>query len=571
MNLEQEPMWNKAVSPTMKLDGNSIPAEKPKLVSARESAAHEDTVDTQIQQEYDGYLHGLSLVLMTLSLMVGVLMISLDNSIIATAIPNITSKFDSLGDVAWYASAYLLTQLSAQPTFGKIYTYWNLKWVYLASSVIFEAGSILCATAPSSTVFIIGRAIAGLGAAGVFCGAMIIISRIVEMRKRPLLLSIVSSMYGISSVIGPSLGGVFTHSKQLTWRFCFWINLPLGALMAAIIILYYPLSLGEAPDKDKPLKEKVLGLGLKSAVLLAGTLVCLFLALQNGGSVYPWSDSRVWGCFLGFSLLLTLFTYIQIRQGEAALIKPRIVSQRSVLLGCMFSALYQGAMTTQTYHLPFYFQAVKGVDPQMSGINILPHGVTTTVATLIIGSVITWLGYYIPFMWMGSAIFTTGAGLLCTIDQSTPLSQWFGFEVLAGAGFGIAIQIPIFAVQVVLSTADIPLGTVLVIISQALGGSVGLSISQNVFQNSLRQRLKEISEIDVEAVTAAGGIDLEHIVSGERLSYARDAFRYGVSNAFVVSTSLAGVAFLASIGMERRKIKSKKERGIEAELRTREI
>ncbi|KAM0408638.1 hypothetical protein ACHAPD_011621 [Fusarium lateritium] len=327
-------------------------------------------------------------------------------------------------------------------------------------------------------------------------------------------------------------------------------------------MLYYPLSLGEAPDKDKPLKEKVLGLGLKSAVLLAGTLVCLFLALQNGGSVYPWSDSRVWGCFLGFGLLLILFT---------ALIKPRIVSQRSVLLGCMFSALYQGAMTTQTYHLPFYFQAIKGVDPQTSGINILPHGVTTTVATLTTGSVITWLGYYVPFMWMGSAIFTTGAGLLYTIDQSTPLSQWFGFEVLAGAGFGIAIQIPIFAVQVVLSTADVPLGTVLVIISQALGGSVGLSISQNVFQNSLRQRLKEISEIDVEAVIAAGGIDLEHIVSGERLSYVRGAFRYGVSNAFVVSTSLAGVAFLASIGMERRKIKSKKERGIEAELRTREI
>ncbi|KAF0635432.1 hypothetical protein FPSE5266_10930 [Fusarium pseudograminearum] len=427
---------------------------------------------------------------------------------------------------AWYASAYLLTQLSAQPAFGKIYTFWNLKWVYLASSIIFEAGSILCAAAPSSPVFIVGRAIAGLGAAGVFCGAMIIISRIVEMRKRPLLLAIVAT---------------------------------LGSLMAAIIILYYPLSLGEAPDKDKPIKEKILGLGLSSSGLLAGTLVCLFLALQNGGSVYPWSDSRVWGCLLGFGLLLILFTYIQIRQGEAALIKPRIISQRSVFLGCMFAALYQGAMTTQTYHLPFYFQAVKGVDPQVSGINILPHGVTTTVATLIAGSIITWSGYYVPFMWIGAAIFTTGAGLLYTIDQGTSLAQWFGFEVLAGAGFGMAIQIPVSAVQVVLNTADIPLGTVLVIISQALGGSVGLSISQNVFQNSLRQKLKDIGEIDVDAVIATGGIDLEHIIPNEKLSYVRNAFRCGVPNAFIVSTSLAGVAFLASIGMERRKIKSKKD------------
>jgi hypothetical protein len=218
-------------------------------------------------------------------------------------------------------------------------------------------------------------------------------------------------------------------------------------------------------------------------------------------------------------------------------------------------------MTTQSYHLPFYFQAVKGVDPQTSGVDILPHGVTVTIATLIVGSVVTWLGYYVPFMWVGSVVFTTGAGLLHTATQQTPMAKWFGYEVLAGAGFGMAIQIPIFAVQVVLGAADIPLGTVLIILSQALGGSIGLSISQNIFQNSLHQRLDEIAGIDVKAVIAAGGTDLEHIVSAESLSYVRDAFRYGISNAFLVSTSLGGVAFLASIGMERKKIKSKKVEG----------
>lgn len=216
-------------------------------------------------------------------------------------------------------------------------------------------------------------------------------------------------------------------------------------------------------------------------------------------------------------------------------------------------------MTTQAYHLPFYFQAVKGVDPQTSGVDILPHGVTVTIATLIVGSVVTWLGYYVPFMWVGSAVFTTGAGLLHTLNWETPMAEWFGYEVLAGAGFGMAIQIPIFAVQVVLGAADIPLGTVLVILSQALGGSIGLSISQKVFQNSLHQRLNEIAGIDVKVVIAAGGTDLESIVSAESLSDVRDAFRYGVSNTFLVSTSLGGVAFLASIWMERKKIKSEKK------------
>ncbi|KAF4969962.1 hypothetical protein FSARC_2915 [Fusarium sarcochroum] len=527
---KEDPRSNEAPQIAQDAGADTLPTEKQTAPDDLETGVRRDNLNNgEIEQEEeDTYLHGLPLVFMTLSLMVGIFMIALDNSIISTAIPKITSKFDSLGDVAWYGSAYLLTQMSFMPVFGKVYTFFNLKWVFLASTVLFEAGSVLCAAAPNSPAFIIGRAVAGFGAAGLSCGAMIITSKIVEMRKRPLLLAIITT---------------------------------LGAMMALIISFYYPTSLGVPPNGDKTLKEKLKSLGLKSAVVLAGTLVCLFLALQWGGSVYPWSDSRVWGCLLGFGLLLILFVVIQIRQKEDALIRPSVISRRSVLLGCIFSALYQGGMTTQSYHLPFYFQAVKGTDPQTSGVDILPHGVTVTVATLIIGSVITWLGYYVPFMWAGSAIFTTGAALLHTISQSTPMSKWFGYEVVAGAGFGIAIQIPVFAVQVVLGAADIPLGTVLIILSQASGGSVGLSISQNVFQNSLHKKLKSIPGIDVPAVIAAGGTDLETIVSDESLATVRDAFRYGISNAFLVSTALGGAAFLASIGMERKKILSKKKGG----------
>ncbi|KAF5011385.1 hypothetical protein FDECE_2496 [Fusarium decemcellulare] len=509
-------------------------------------------------EEEEKYLHGLPLVFMALSLMVGVLTIALDNSIISTAIPKITSDFNSLSDVAWYGSVYLLAQMSFQPTFGKMYTFFNLKWVYLSSGAIFELGSIICAAAPNSPAFIIGRAVAGVGAAGLFCGGMIIMSQIVEMRKRPLLLGIVSSMYGVASVIGPSLGGIFTHSKRLTWRFCFWINLPLGALTGFIICFYYTTSMGEAPNKNYTLKQKITSLGLKSALLLSATLICLFLALQWGGTVHPWRDSRVWGCLLGFGLLLIIFGYIQVRQREDALIPLRILSQRSVLFGCMFSVLLQGGMMTQAYHLPFYFQAVKGTDPQTSGINILPHGVTVTVATLISGTLMTLSGYYVPFMWLGSAMFTVAGGLLYTLSRSSPIRSWFGYQVLAGGGYGTTVQIPIFAVQVVLSKADIPLGTTMVILSQSLGGSVGLAVAQNVFQNSLHQQLKKIKGLDVPAVVAAGGVELEKIVPSKLLGFVRDAFQIAVANAFLVSVGFGGAAFLASLRVERRRIKSKK-------------
>ncbi|KAH6974240.1 major facilitator superfamily domain-containing protein [Ilyonectria sp. MPI-CAGE-AT-0026] len=408
----------------------------------------------------DKYLHGLSLVFMTLSLMAGVFTLALDNCIIATAIPKITSDFDSLSDVA------------------------------------------------------------GLGAAGLFCGGLIIMTQIVEMRKRPLLLT-------------------------------------LGGIVGLALCFYYPASFGDVPGKSQPLRKKLARLGFKSALILTATLVCLFLALQWGGAVHPWSDSRVWGCFLGFALLLILFGYIQHLQKDEALIPLRILSQRTVFLSCAFSCLLQGGLMSQSYNLPFYFQAVKGTNAQTSGINILPYGITNSVATVIAGSLMTLTGFYVPFMWLGSAISVTGSGLLYTLSASSPLSQWFGYQVLAGAGCGMSIQVPILAIQVVLSTVDIPLGTTLVILAQCFGGAIGLAIAQNVFQNSLYERLHEIQGIDVPSVVATGGVDLQHIVPAKLLDAVRDAFNGAVANAFLVAVGVGGGAFLVSLGVERRRIQTR--------------
>jgi hypothetical protein len=167
-------------------------------------------------------------------------------------------------------------------------------------------------------------------------------------------------------------------------------------------------------------------------------------------------------------------------------------------------------------------------------------------------------GYYVPFMWFGAALFTTGGGLLYTLSQSSPIGRWFGFQLMAGAGYGTTVQIPIFAIQVVLSTADIPLGTTMVIIAQSFGGAVGLAIAQNVFQNFLNQELNKIKGIDVAAVVAAGGVELEKVVPGKLLALVRDAFQVAIANAFLVAVGLGGVAFIASLGMERLRINKSK-------------
>ena len=142
-----------------------------------------------------------------------------------TAIPRITTQFHSLNDIGWYGSAYLLTQMALQPTYGRLYTFFDIKTVYLASLTIFEIESIICATAPSSIVFIVGRAISGVGASNIFSGSLTIDGHLVPLEKRSMYMSVITSMYGVASVGGPLLGGLFTDSKALGWRFCFWINL----------------------------------------------------------------------------------------------------------------------------------------------------------------------------------------------------------------------------------------------------------------------------------------------------------------------------------------------------------
>jgi len=163
------------------------------------------------------YPKALPLYLLTLGLVLSTFVVALDNTIIATAIPKITTVFNSLNDVGWYGSSYLLTTTSLQPSFGKIYTYFNVKWTYILALLIFELGSVLCGAAVNSTMLIVGRAVAGVGAAALFSGSMIIVAYSVPLRKRPIYIGLISSMFGIASVVGPILGGAFTDRECILW------------------------------------------------------------------------------------------------------------------------------------------------------------------------------------------------------------------------------------------------------------------------------------------------------------------------------------------------------------------
>jgi MFS family permease len=246
-----------------------------------------------------------------------------------------------------------------------MYTFYSLKWTFLVaigkkakpklrfntheSLGIFETGSFICGIAPSSSVLIIGRAVAGIGCSGIFSGALIILANSVPLHKRPIFTGIVAMMYGVASVIGPMLGGFFTDSK-LTWRWCFYINLPAGVVTVLIISLLFTPPNRKKLDKLK-FSEKLSKFDLPGTACLAPAIVCLLLALQWAGAKYQWSSGIIVGLLALSSALAITFAVIQVIRKDNGTLPPRIIGQRSIACGALFSLCMGASFFMLVYYV----------------------------------------------------------------------------------------------------------------------------------------------------------------------------------------------------------------------------
>jgi MFS family permease len=337
-------------------------------------------------------------------------------------------------------SAYLLTTCAFQLFFGKLYTFFSIKWVFLIALVIFEIGSAICGAAPNSAALIIGRAIAGVGSAGIFSGAILIVAATVPLRQRPTYMGLIGGMYGIASVAGPLMGGAFTD--KLTWRWCFYINLPIGAVTFAFIAFFYhPTERSRAQRfGDGGWRKNLEVFDIYGTLVFLPMIVCLLLALQWGGSKYPWSNGRIIGLLVLFAVLLIVFIGIQFWKGDNATVPPRILKQRTVAAVAWFAAMIGAAFFTLVYFLPLYFQAIKGASAVKSGIMNLPLILSLVIMSMLVGVSITKIGYYTPFVIAGSILLSIGSGLVSTFTTTTPSSHWIGYQILFGFGMGMSMQ-----------------------------------------------------------------------------------------------------------------------------------
>lgn len=324
-----------------------------------------------------------------------------------------------------------------QSSWGKAYKYFSLKATFITTVFLFEIGSLICGVAPNSIALIVGRAISGVGGAGISTGGTTIIAFCAEPKKRPKLMGLLGATYGIAAVAGPLLGGAFSHG--VTWRWCFYINLPIGGLAVGVIWIFFHLP-SAAKIIEADWKEKILQMDPVGVVLAMGSIICFILALQYGGVTHPWNSGVVIGLLVAFVVLLIIMGVWEYFQGEYAMLVPRLFKRRSLWPGAIFQFFFAGFYFLLLYYLPIYFQSIAGADPIQSGIDNLPMVITVSIFVLAGGITVSKTGHAMPFMALGAALATVATGLLFTLDVDTPSAKWIGYQIIAGAAIAFPFQ-----------------------------------------------------------------------------------------------------------------------------------
>ncbi|EFQ33939.1 major facilitator superfamily transporter [Colletotrichum graminicola M1.001] len=496
--------------------------------------------------EEEEYMTGVKLNLVLAGLTLVVFLMLLDGSIITTAVPEITTAFNSLSDVGWYGAAYSLCGAALQPFAGKLYTYLSSKQTFLAFLFLFELGSLICGVAKSSDMFIVGRAVAGMGTAGLFNGALTIIGTTVPLQKRPLIIGIVVGISNMGLVVGPLIGGAFT--QYVNWRWCFYINLPIGGVVAVLLLLI------QIPSKianPLPLLQIPAHLDLPGFVLFAPAAVMFLLALQFGGNDYSWDSSVVIGLFVGAGVTTVLFFYWEHRLGDDEAMMPLdLFKNRIIWTSCVTGAASYSMTMVSSYYLPLYFQSVKGATPFEGGRDFLPTILSQLIFAVLSGALVGRMGYYIPWVVFGSIVATIGNGLISTWTPHTSSAAWIGHQVLLGAGRGSNMQMHIIAVQANSAPSRLPVVMATVIFLQTFGGAIFLTVASVIFSEGLGTNLARYApSVDARTILAAGGTGFRTVVPQADLPGVLMAYSRSIGEVFYLLVALSGVIFVLAWGM----------------------
>jgi EmrB/QacA subfamily drug resistance transporter len=464
------------------------------------------------------------------ALMLVLLLASLDQTIVSTALPTIVGDLGGLNHLSWVVTGYLLASTVSGPLYGKLGDQFGRKVLLQSAIVIFLIGSVLCGLSQNMTQLIAFRALQGLGGGGLMVLTMAVLGDIFSPRERGRYQGYFGAVFGVSTVVGPLLGGFFVDN--LSWRWIFYVNLPIGAIALTVIAIAFHA-------RGEHVHHRVDYLG---ALVLAAGLSAIVLFSSLGGTTYAWGSVPIVLLIIAGVVLLAVFPFVERRAAEPILplelFHNRIFVVTSAVGFIVGLALF-GAIT----YLPLYPQVVKGHSPTSSGLTLVPLMAGLLVTSILSGQLISRYGHYKPFPIAGTAIMLVGVFLLSRLTVQTPLWQTIVAMVILGLGLGMVMQVLVLAAQNSVDHRLLGVATSGATMFRGIGGSIGVAAFGAIFANRLRSELATKFPNGAHIPTQANPEVVKHLPAGIHTLYV-EAFSAALQPVFLTATGVILLAFV---------------------------
>jgi len=486
-------------------------------------------------------------------LMLGMLLAALDQTIVSTALPRITSDLGGQQHLAWVVTAYLLTSTASTPLYGKISDIYGRKIIFQFAIIVFLIGSVLAGASQNMGELIGTRALQGLGAGGLMTLAMAIVGDVISPRERGRYQGYFGGVFALASVAGPLLGGFFTES--LSWRWVFYINVPIG-----IIALVVTSTVLDIPFQRRDHKVDYAGAG----ILVAATSA-LLLGLSLGGkadnSGYAWDSVQIIGLFAISVVLFAAFVGWEHNAAEPIL-PLRLFRNKVFSLANVMGFIIGFTMFGAIVYLPLYMQDVRGASPTMSGLELLPMMVGVLSASIGSGQIITKIGRYKMFPVIGTGLTAIGFYLMSLIKADTPYLQFAGAMLVVGLGLGCVMQVLVLAIQNSVAYADLGVGTSSNTFFRSMGSSIGVAVFGALVTNEVTSYLLGHAHTvtpaglaKVQAALSAGqGGGGKFNLTGAPLALFDNSYVHAVNATFLWSVPLLVLGLVLALALPEKRL-----------------